>query len=68
MLKVGDEVTAVITNIDRKAHSIQLSVRAQDAADQQAALDSLRGNAPANAGSTNLGALLRSAMSEESKE
>lgn len=68
VLKVGDEVTAVITNIDRKAHSIQLSVRAQDAADQQAALDNLRGNAPANAGSTNLGALLRSAMSEESKE
>lgn len=28
VLKVGDEVSAVITNIDRKARNIQLSVKA----------------------------------------
>ena len=41
VLKVGDEVTSVITNVDRKARSIQLSVKAKDAADQQQALDNL---------------------------
>ncbi len=61
-LNVGDEVTAVIINIDRKARSIRLSVRAQDAADQQAALDSMKSQDAAHAGTTNLGALLRGAM------
>ena len=37
VLKEGDEVTAVITNIDRKARNIQLSVKAKDAVDQQQA-------------------------------
>ena len=41
VLKEGDEVTAVITNIDRKARNIQLSVKAKDAVDQQQALESI---------------------------
>ncbi|MCS6810986.1 MAG: 30S ribosomal protein S1 [Tepidimonas sp.] len=61
VLKVGDEVTAVIINVDRKNRSIQLSIKAKDAADQQEAMASLSQNA-GNAGTTNLGALLRAKL------
>ena len=61
VLKEGDEVTAVIINIDRKNRSIQLSIKAKDAADQQEAMASLS-QAAGNAGTTNLGALLRAKL------
>ena len=38
VLKEGDEVTAAITNIDRKARSIQLSIRAKDQAETREAM------------------------------
>lgn len=61
VLKVGDEVTAVIINVDRKNRSIQLSIKAKDAADQQEAMASLSQSA-GSAGTTNLGALLRAKL------
>lgn len=67
VLKEGDEVTAVITNIDRKARNIQLSIKAKDAADQQEALQQLNASRDA-AGTTNLGALLRAKLDESSDE
>jgi len=63
VLKEGDEVNAVITNIDRKSRNIQLSVRAKDAADQQEAMASLnQQSSRENAGTTSLGALLRAKL------
>lgn len=62
VLKEGDEVTAVITNIDRKARSISLSIRAKDVADQQEAMAHMNQAAPSNAGTTSLGALLRAKL------
>ncbi|PAT32958.1 30S ribosomal protein S1 [Vandammella animalimorsus] len=62
VLKEGDEVTAVITNIDRKNRSIQLSIKAKDAADQQEALDHLAQQSVGNAGTTSLGALLKAKL------
>ena len=41
MLKEGDEVNAMIINVDRKARSIQLSIKAKDNADQQEAMQRL---------------------------
>ena len=35
VLKEGDEVNAVVVNIDRKTRNIQLSIKAKDMADQQ---------------------------------
>jgi len=67
VLKVGDEVTAVVVNVDRKSRNIQLSVRAKDAADQQEAMASLS-QSTGNAGTTSLGALLRAKLdNNESK-
>ena len=61
VLKEGDEVTAVIINIDRKTRNIQLSIKAKDMAEQQEAMASLSQNA-GNAGTTSLGALLRAKL------
>jgi small subunit ribosomal protein S1 len=62
VLKEGDEVTAVIVNVDRKTRNIQLSIKAKDAADQQEAMASLNQQAAQNAGTTSLGALLRAKL------
>ena len=61
VLKEGDEVTAVVVNVDRKSRNIQLSIKAKDAADQQEAMASLNQNA-GTAGTTSLGALLRAKL------
>ncbi|MND03503.1 30S ribosomal protein S1 [compost metagenome] len=63
MLKEGDEVEAMIINVDRKLRSIQLSVKAKDSADQQEAMQRLSQTSEReNAGTTSLGALLRAKM------
>jgi small subunit ribosomal protein S1 len=61
VLKVGDEVTAVVVNVDRKTRNIQLSIKAKDQADQADAMQSLSQNS-GNAGTTSLGALLRAKL------
>ncbi|CUA96111.1 30S ribosomal protein S1 [Thiomonas bhubaneswarensis] len=65
VLKEGDQVSAVVVNIDRKTRNIQLSVKAKDAAEQQEAMDRLAGD-QREAGTTNLGALLRAKMEKGS--
>ena len=65
VLKVGDEVEALITNIDRKNRSIQLSVRAKDAAEARAALNRVNSEAGAATGTTNLGALLKAKLQDK---
>jgi len=62
-LKEGDTVQAMITNVDRKNRSINLSVKAKDLAEETEAMKQLRTeNAAASAGATNLGALLRAKL------
>jgi small subunit ribosomal protein S1 len=61
--KVGDEVTAVVVNVDRKTRNIQLSIKAKDAADQSEAMANLsQQSSRENAGTTSLGALLRAKL------
>jgi small subunit ribosomal protein S1 len=68
VLKEGDEVSAVVVNVDRKTRNIQLSVKAKDNADQQEAMATLsQQSAKESSGLTNLGALLRAKMDSESK-
>jgi small subunit ribosomal protein S1 len=63
LLKEGDEVSAVVINVDRKSRGIQLSVKAKDMADQQEAMATLSQQAGRdNAGTTSLGALLRAKL------
>ena len=63
LLKEGDEVTALIINVDRKSRSIKLSIKAKDDADSQEAMKSLSATSEReNAGTTSLGALLRAKL------
>ncbi len=68
LLKEGDEVTALVINIDRKNRSIQLSVKAKDNADQQEALTRLASEQREATGTTNLGALLRAKLDNQGQE
>ena len=61
-LKEGDEVTAMIINIDRKNRTINLSIKARDMADESAEMQKMAADKPANAGTTSLGALLKAKM------
>lgn len=66
VLKEGDEVTAVIVNVDRKTRNIQLSIKAKDATDQGEAMAALsQASARENAGTTSLGALLRAKLDND---
>jgi small subunit ribosomal protein S1 len=63
VLKEGDEITAVVVNIDRKTRNIQLSIKAKDMADQNEAMQNLsQQSSRENAGTTSLGALLRAKL------
>jgi small subunit ribosomal protein S1 len=61
-LKEGDEIEAVIVNIDRKNRSINLSIKQKDAAEEAAALQKHASESSASAGTTNLGALLKAKL------
>ncbi|MFM8898955.1 MAG: 30S ribosomal protein S1 [Burkholderiales bacterium] len=66
VLKEGDEVSAVIINVDRKTRGIQLSIKAKDNADQQEALQRIAQTSEReNAGTTSLGALLRAKLDNQ---
>jgi small subunit ribosomal protein S1 len=67
-LKEGDEVEAVIVNIDRKNRSINLSIKAKDSADETAAMQKFAAESPVNAGTTNLGALLKAKLENKGNE
>ncbi|WP_424195110.1 30S ribosomal protein S1 [Ampullimonas aquatilis] len=64
VLKEGETVSAMIVNVDRKARSINLSVKAKDSADQQEAMQKLSTDSNAASGTTNLGALLKAKLGQ----
>jgi small subunit ribosomal protein S1 len=52
----------MIINIDRKNRNINLSIKAKDAADESEALQKHAAESAGNAGTTNLGALLKAKL------
>ena len=66
-LKEGDEVEAMIVNVDRKTRSINLSIKAKDSADAADVLQKMASETTsANSGTTNLGALLKAKLDSQS--
>ncbi|HVY06321.1 MAG TPA: 30S ribosomal protein S1 [Burkholderiales bacterium] len=61
-LKEGDKVNAMIINVDRKNRNINLSIKAKDAADESEAIQKHAAENASNAGTTNLGALLKAKL------
>ena len=69
VLKEGDEVTAVVVNIDRKTRNIQLSIKQKDMIDEQGQMANLsQQSSRENAGTTSLGALLRAKLDSNDKQ
>ncbi|HWL28887.1 MAG TPA: S1 RNA-binding domain-containing protein, partial [Burkholderiaceae bacterium] len=63
-LKVGENVDAMIINIDRKTRSIQLSIKARDNAETADTIQRMS-EASASSGTTNLGALLKAKLDQQ---
>ncbi|MGB4347017.1 MAG: 30S ribosomal protein S1, partial [Burkholderiaceae bacterium] len=61
-LKEGDTVEALVLNIDRKARSIQLSIKAKDNVETAEAMQKMSNDSAAASGTTSLGALLKAKL------
>ncbi len=61
-LKEGDNVAAMVINIDRKNRAINLSLKAKDLAEDAEAMKKLADDKQASSGTTSLGALLKAKM------
>ena len=62
-IKVGENVEAMIINVDRKTRSIQLSIKARDSAETADSMQRIS-EASASSGTTNLGALLKAKLDQ----
>ncbi|MCK6408599.1 MAG: 30S ribosomal protein S1 [Thauera sp.] len=65
MFKEGDEVEALVINVDRKTRSISLSIRAKDQVEQSEVMNKMASESSAATGTTNLGALLKAKLNEQ---
>ncbi len=61
-VKEGDEVEAMVINVDRKNRMISLSIKAKDTVETAEALQRMQAESGAASGTTNLGALLRAKL------
>ena len=66
--KEGDEIEAMIINVDRKNRVINLSIKAKDMTEQDAAMKKMAAESAASTGSTNLGALLKAKLDNKNAE
>ncbi len=67
VLHAGDQVETMIINIDRKARSIQLSIKARDNAETAETIQRMT-EASASSGTTNLGALLKAKLDQQQRD
>ncbi|MDG2375953.1 MAG: 30S ribosomal protein S1 [Woeseiaceae bacterium] len=67
MIKVGDEVEAKFTNVDRKNRSVALSIKAKEVHEEAEALSSYKSETAASSSGTTLGELLKEKMSGGTK-
>ena len=67
MIKVGEEIEAKFTNVDRKNRTIALSIKAKEVHEEQEAVSSYKSDSAAAPVGTTLGELLKEKMSGGSK-
>jgi small subunit ribosomal protein S1 len=63
MIKVGDEVEAKFTNVDRKNRTVALSIKAKEVHEEAEALSSYKSETASTPSGTTLGELLKEKMS-----
>jgi len=67
MIKIGDEIEAKFTNVDRKNRSVALSIKAKEVHEEAEALSSYKSDTAASSSGTTLGELLKEKMSGGAK-
>ena len=67
-LKEGDEVEALVLNVDRKNRTINLSIKAKEQVEESAAMQKISTENTGNAGTTSLGALLKAELEVKKNE
>jgi len=67
MIKVGEEIEAKFTNVDRKNRSVALSIKAKEVHEEQEAVSSYKTEVEASPSGTTLGELLKEKMSGGAK-
>jgi len=67
MIKIGDEVEAKFTNVDRKNRTVALSIKAKEVHEEAEALSSYKSESAASSSGTTLGELLKEKMSGGTK-
>jgi len=67
VLNEGDEIEVMIINVDRKARSIQLSIKARESAQAAETMQRITEQG-ASTGTTNLGALLRAKLDQQRED
>ena len=67
MIKVGEEIEAKFTNVDRKNRSVALSIKAKEVHEEAEALSSYKSDSAASSSGTTLGELLKEKMSGGAK-
>ncbi len=67
VLKVGEEVEAKFTNVDRKNRTVALSIKAKEVHEEAEAISSYKSDAGSTPAGTTLGELLKEKMSGGSK-
>jgi len=68
VLSVGDEVETVVVNVDRKNRTINLSIKAKDAAEEKAAIKEHSEKAAESAAPATLGDLIKAQMEGQDKQ
>jgi len=68
VLKVGEEVEAVVTNVDRKNRVITLSIKAKDAAEEKAAVKEHSSKQAEDNSPATLGDLIKAQMQGQDKQ
>jgi small subunit ribosomal protein S1 len=67
MIKIGDEVEAKFTNVDRKNRTVALSIKAKEVHEEAEALSSYKTETAASSSGTTLGELLKEKLSGGTK-
>jgi small subunit ribosomal protein S1 len=67
IIKIGDDIEARFTNVDRKNRSVALSIKAKEVHEEAEALSSYKSDTAASSSGTTLGELLKEKMSGGTK-
>ena len=67
MIKVGEEIEAKFTNVDRKNRTVALSIKAKEVHEEAEALSSYKSDSASGSAATTLGELLKEKMSGGAK-